>query len=287
MRRDGVLRRLAQAPGEREDDRALVRGGEVGAPLLELLRPQLAHGVEQRRLDPGEREVEARNAGDRKPERLGVAATGQCVDGGTARVAEPEQPRALVERLSGSVVERRAEPFGRAVPAHRQQEGVPPAREQADERRLDRLVTEVERRDVPLQVVDRNERDPPRPGDRLRRREPHEEGADQPGPARDADARDVAQPHSRLCQRLADHRGHELEMAAGGDLGDDAAVAGMELGLRGDDRREHGAVAGHDGGSRLVAGSLDAQDRRGCARAVRLGPRHCSLASVRSVTARP
>ena len=169
-----------ERPVSARDDRALVGRGEVGATRVELRVAEVAHGVEQRRLEPGEREVEPGHARDRERERLGVALAREPVDLGAAGVAEPEQPRALVERLAGGVVERRAEPLERAALAHGEQQRVPAAREQARERRLERVGAEVERRDVALQVVDRDERQPARPGDRLGRREPDEQRADQP-----------------------------------------------------------------------------------------------------------
>ena len=64
---------------------------------------------------------------------------------------------------------------------------MPPAREEADEGRLDGRLPEVQRRDMALQVVDRHERDPARPRDRLGGREPDEQRADQPRSARDPD----------------------------------------------------------------------------------------------------
>ena len=45
-------------------------------------------------------------------------------------------------------------------------------------------------------------------------------------------------------ERLADDRRDELEMPARGDLGDDAAVLRVQVGLRGDDVREDLAVVG-------------------------------------------
>ena len=63
---------------ERPDDRALVAGGEIGAPSLELGRREVADGVEQRRLEPREREVEPRHACDREVVRLRVALGGRA-----------------------------------------------------------------------------------------------------------------------------------------------------------------------------------------------------------------
>ncbi len=74
---------------------------------------------------------------------------------GAARVAEPQQPRALVERLAGGVVERLAEHFviGAGI-AHAREQGVAAARDQAEERRLERLGTQERRGDVTVQVID-------------------------------------------------------------------------------------------------------------------------------------
>ena len=142
------------------DDRALVRGREIGPPPLDLVRPEVAHRVQERRLEPREREVESRDAGDREVERLGIALPGEPVDRGPPRVAETEEASALVERLARRVVERRPQPLGPTSLAHGEEERVPAAREQARERRLERIGLEVERGDVSLQVVDGNEWQP-------------------------------------------------------------------------------------------------------------------------------
>ena len=70
---------------------------------------------------------------------------------------------------------------------------MPTAREQAEERRLERLRAEVERGDVPVQVVDGDERQAAPPGDPLRGGEADEERSDQAGPPRDGDAVEVVE----------------------------------------------------------------------------------------------
>ena len=134
----GLLGGLARPAHERPHDRVLVRGREIGLPALDLLLSEVAQRVEERGLEPREREVEAVDAGDREPECLWIAVLREPVDRGTARVAEPEEPRALVERLACGVVERRAEPLRPAALAHGEQERVTAAGEQAEERRLER-----------------------------------------------------------------------------------------------------------------------------------------------------
>src|SRR6185369_11288991 len=106
---------------------------------------------------------------------------------GTARVAETEEAGTLVERLARSVVERRPQDPEPRVVLDVEQQRVPAAREQAQERRVDRVGLEVQRGDVSLQMVDRNERDAPAPGEPLRDSEPDQQCADQPWPAGDTE----------------------------------------------------------------------------------------------------
>src|SRR5204862_6580575 len=107
--------------------------------------------------------------GDGKVEGSWVAVACKPVDSRAAGIAEAEQPRPLVERLPGGVVDRGAEHVWLAAAVlDVEQHRVPAARAQAEKRRLQRIGLAVERRDVPMQVVDGGERQPPRPRDRLR-----------------------------------------------------------------------------------------------------------------------
>src|SRR5919201_6432470 len=98
---------LERPADERADDRALVARGEVGAAPPELGGREVADGVEERRLEPGEGEVEARHARDGERVRLRIALACEPVERRAAGVAEAEQPRALVEGLACRVVDRR------------------------------------------------------------------------------------------------------------------------------------------------------------------------------------
>jgi hypothetical protein len=114
--------------------------------------------------------------------------------------------------------------------------------------------------DVTVQVVDRREGEPKRPRERLRRREPDEERADQPRPSLDSDALDVRQLGERLAERLADHRCHELEVSARRDLGHDAPVRCMQLRLGRHHVCQDRALRVDDRGGGLVAGGLEGED---------------------------
>jgi hypothetical protein len=74
--------------------------------------------------------------------------------------------------------------------------------------------------------------------------------------------------------RVASDRCRELEVPARGHLGNDAAVAGVELGLGGDNARQHVPVVEHAGGRRLVAGGLEREDHAPLAAVWRIGSFH-------------
>src|SRR5581483_2701557 len=101
--------RLAGPLDERADDRALVGGGEIRPPRLELVGRQRPDGVQKGGLDAGEREVETRHLRDREVEGVRVALAREEVDRRAARIAEAQQPCPLVERLPGGVVQRGAD----------------------------------------------------------------------------------------------------------------------------------------------------------------------------------
>ena len=89
---------------------------------------------------------------------------------------------------------------------------MPAAREQAEKRRVERVGLQVQRRDVTVEVVDRCERQPARPGERLRRGDADEQRADEAGPARHGDEVDVVERRAGVGERLANDGQHELEV---------------------------------------------------------------------------
>ena len=278
-----LFRRLPESPAERVHDGVLVGRGKVGATALQLVLVELSHRVEQGSLDPREGEVEAWHARDREGERLGVAVARQPVELCAAGVAEPEQPCALVEGLPGRVVERPAQDLEARTVGDGEDERVTAAREKARERRLERVRLEVERRDVRAEVVDGDEVETSRPGDRLGGGETDEQRADQPGALRHRDPGDVVEPRLTIVESRSEHGADELQVPSRGDLRHHAAVAGVELRLRGDDRREHDTLTGHHRRGRLVAGRLEAQDQLGHATPSCSSPasRHMMRASSR------
>jgi hypothetical protein len=81
-----------------------------------------------------------------------------------------------------------------------------------------------------------------------------------PRPLRDRETIEFGQAQARHLERSSDDRTHDLEMAPRRQLGDDAAVRGVDVVLGGHDARQHLAAAVEHGGRRLVTGRLDTED---------------------------
>ena len=203
------------------------------------------------------------HAGDGEVVRARVAVAREPVDLAPARIAEPEQARALVERLARRVVERRAEQLAARCAS---------GRRGASCARRSRAGRGTAARAAPAggRARRRGRRGGRRgraAGGATRRRafaaaRPTSSAPISPGPRRHGDAVDVLERRARLGERLADHRRHELEVPPRRDLGHDAAVARVQLGLRGDDARADLAVVGDERRRGLVARRLDPEDQR-------------------------
>ena len=153
----------------------------------------LADVVDHRRLEPGEREVEALvDQRPREGDGRRVALAREPVDGRAARVAEPEVAGDLVEGLAGGVVERRAEQPVAAPALHGHEHRVPARHEQHDHRQVDVGVLEEAGVQVGLEVVHRHERHVPHQGQRLGGADADEQRADQTRAVGGGDRVDVA-----------------------------------------------------------------------------------------------
>ena len=166
------------APDERLHDRPLVRRGEIRPAPFEPRLGQLADGVEQRGL--GLRTRSSPGRGPRGTRTRPGRRRARADRSQPHRVAEPSSLAPC--RTPRRVVERRPEQLEALPVTHRQHERVPPAREQARERRVERVGREVQGRHVGAEVVDRDERQATRPRERLRGGEADEQGADEARP---------------------------------------------------------------------------------------------------------
>ena len=135
------------------------------------------------------------------------------------------------------------------------------AREQTEKRWFERVRLEIERGDVPVKVIDRRERQPPGPGDRLRRGNPDEQGADQTGTGGHSDELDIVELRVRFAQRLSDDGRDQLEVAARRNLRDDTPVLCVQFRLGRNDVGEDRSVRRDQRGGCLVARSLQAENQ--------------------------
>jgi len=193
----------------------------------------------------------------REGERRGITLLGEPVDLRATGVAEPDEPRDLVEGLTGGVVDRAAEVAEDAVLPHRDDRGVPARHDQREQRRLQLAVLELRCLDVGTQVVDAEQRHVVRQGHALRGRHADQQCPDQPGARGHRDRVDVGQADAGLHESLVDGRDQLAEVGTGGHLGDDTAVGGMELGLRRDDVGAQAEPVLDDTDGGLVTGGLD------------------------------
>ena len=116
--------------------------------------------------------------------------------------------------------------------------------------------------DVALEVVDRDQGQPPRGGDRLRGAETDEQGADQARPGGHRHRFDAVEIDPGLAQGGEHDRLDQLQVLAGRHLGNDPAVVIVRSGLRGDHVGEDPRPVEH-GGAGVVTGGLDREDQGG------------------------
>jgi hypothetical protein len=114
--------------------------------------------------------------------------------------------------------------------------------------------------DVPFKVVDGDQRQPLREGQRLGIGDAHQQRAGQSRTGGHSNRIQIGQSNSRLGQRRPHHRHDGPQMLAAGQLRHDAAVARVGRNLRGHDRGKRARPALHHGRRRLVAGGFNAED---------------------------
>ncbi len=151
----------APAPASASGDSTTARWYEAARSARRAsvcVRAEVAHLVDERRLQPAEAEVERVAAAhpEREVERARVALAREAVDRGSARDSRgPSGARALSS--ASPAASSRVAPSSRSRRGRstRREERVAAARDQAQEGRLDRLRLEEVRRHVAVQVVHR------------------------------------------------------------------------------------------------------------------------------------
>ncbi len=116
--------------------------------------------------------------------------------------------------------------------------------------------------EVTLEVVDPDERDPPRQGVGLGGAHPDQQRADETGPHGGGDPVEVTRCGVGDVEGSADNGREQLDVGPAGNLRHDPAEVGVQVGLAGHHRAlDDPAVLDH-GRRRLVAGGLDGEDPR-------------------------
>ena len=253
------LGRLQRALDESADDRPLVRGREVGAPASSsspgARAPRRGAPSSRRRRRsrapalgrPGTRTPRGRRHGRagrsrRRPDSRARAAArpcrrprrrrrrASCRSPGSRR--DPGRRAAVCGRRSRAGRERAARAAARGRATRRGRAGGRPGRAAAPPQA------------IPLAAV-----------------RPTSSAPINPGPW--VTATYSISPRVTPARRAPrDDRRNELEVTPRGDLRDDAAVASVQLGLRGDDVREDVSRAGDDRRGGLVARCLDSENHR-------------------------
>ena len=244
---------------EHLDDRGLIARTQIGE-RLRFGHPVRAHVMQQRGLEPAEREVVAvlaRGHRARERDRVRISRARESIDHDAARITKAEQLGALVERLARGVVARRAELDDLAAIDHAHQRCMAARNDQREVRHRRLLGLEKDRRQMALEVMHADERHPGDPRDRLRRLQPDEQRADEPGRIRHRDAVDFGERASGAFERGL-HDGHDVQdVRARCELRHDAAVTLVDLVLRRDHIRAHDASIVDDRRGGLVARALE------------------------------
>jgi hypothetical protein len=195
---------------------------------------------------------------------------GSAFDGGAAGKAEVEELGDLVEGFAGGVVERAAEKVVLERTPADVEMGVAAGDDKADAGVDGGVgIGELGGVEMSLEVVELNQGDVEREGERLGGSEADDEGADESGAGGDGDGPEVGERDAGLGKGFVNDGKDLPDVGAGGDLWDYAAEAGMEVELGGDDvgedARDAGAlVAGtfKHRSAGFVAGGLEGEDEQ-------------------------
>ena len=209
-------------------------------------------------LETGKAHVIGILADERVRQRIGVVAPllRQPVDRRAAGVRQAEYTRGLIKALARGVVARPAENAKIGIAAHVHEHRVAAGNGKAEKRRFKLRVGNVVCGDVAADMVYRDERDTECRRGALGKVHAHEHRADEPRRVRHRHGVELGFFYARRRDRAVRQPRDDLHMAARGDLRHDAAVYGVQVGLREYLVGEHPpAVFGHgDGG--LVAGGF-------------------------------
>ena len=137
-----------------------------------------------------------------------------------------------------------------------------PRHQQDHQRPTEFGLFEERREEVGFEVVDPHHRHAPSHGQGLGLGHADQQRPDEPGTMSHGDAVDSATGviRSGLLEGVGQDRGQQLDVGPAGQLGDHAAVAGVQVDLAGDHRRDDGGAVVDDRRGRFVTGGFDTED---------------------------
>ena len=149
-----------------------------------------------------------------------IALLGQFVDHRPARIGQPHDFGALVERFARRVVDRRADDLHVERTVHFYDLGMSSADQQAEERKVGvrkLSVGQVQKvgEDVPLQMIDLHQRNVVGDRESFAERYAHQKRSQQTGAARESDRVDLVDRHAGLFQGRIDYRDDILLVGPG------------------------------------------------------------------------
>ena len=248
----------AHAFGDQHFDHGVDEGARDVRRVALLLDEHERRGFQSRE---AEIKVAARQHRPRQVVAAGRAALGQRRECRSARVAQAEELRGLVEGLAGRVVLRLTEEAVAAHAVHPHQLSVAARNEKGDEGKCGPPSGEQRRKQVAFQVMDSKYRNRQRFSERVGEGSADQQGAGEPGALGIAHAAQLGHPVSGAFENQARERHEAPNVVARGKLGHDPAVGLVHRHLRMHHVGEQaplGAVVQRDAG--FIAGSLDPED---------------------------
>ena len=218
--------------------------------------------VQRRRLEAREGHIE-RNAaelGVRHGIFVFVAGLRRLVERRAAGIRHPDHAGDLIKAFPCRVVTRGAEDMEFRVVLHVDDQRMPAGDDEAQKRRFQIRVRQIVGRDMPADMVHRDERHAEAVGRGLGKVDADEHRADQPRRVGDGDGVDVLPGQVRLVKRRIRQGVDGLDVLARGKLGHDAAVEPVQGDLRRDAVGQDGSSVLHDGDGSLVAGGFHGED---------------------------
>ena len=159
----------------------------------------------------------------------GIAIAGELLDVAATGIGEPEQLCNLVERFTRRVVPGSSEQTVSAPRLDIQQQGVAARDEQRRERRYSVAMLERRREEMPLHVMDAEQRDVAREGERLAVADSDEQRADESRRVGDGDSVQIIESRPGFFDCPLDHRHNAGEMRARSDLGNHSSKHPMNV----------------------------------------------------------